>query len=296
MSLADTLKFIVSHPLNRENKLGAFIRFIKWQIGSRIVPGEVIYEWINGAKIVARSGETGVTGNIYTGLHEFSSMGYLLHVLREGDLFVDVGANVGSYTILACVVRGTDCFSFEPVFSTFQRLMTNIRLNQLESKAKCFNIGVGDRKGKVAFTSDQNATNHALSDIETSDNVIIADVATLDTILENENPNLIKIDVEGYETLVLKGAEETLKKESLHSVIMELNGSGERYEFDEAKILEMMSDYGFQTYSYNPLDRSLEDIQGKKSNSENTLFIRNLEAVIDVLRNSPIISIHGKQF
>jgi len=44
---------------------------------------------------VARPGETGVTGNIYTGLHEFSSMGYLLHVLREGDLFVDVGANVG---------------------------------------------------------------------------------------------------------------------------------------------------------------------------------------------------------
>ncbi len=138
--------------------------------------------------------------------------------------------------------------------------------------------------------------NHALSDIETSDNVIMADVATLDTILENEHPKLLKIDVEGYETLVLKGAEETLKKESLHSVIMELNGNGKRYEFDEAKILEMMSDYGFQTYSYNPFVRSLDDIQGKKSNSGNTLFIRNLDAVIDVLRNSPTIRIHGKQF
>ncbi len=138
--------------------------------------------------------------------------------------------------------------------------------------------------------------NHALSDIETSDNVIMADVAILDTILENEHPKLLKIDVEGYETLVLKGAEETLKKESLHSVIMELNGSGERYEFDEAKILEMMSDHGFQTYSYNPLVRNLEDIQGKKSISGNTLFIRNMEVVIDILRNSPIISIHGKQF
>ncbi len=94
-----------------------------------------------------------MTGNIYTGLHELSSMGYLLHVLREGDLFVDVGANVGSYTILACVVKGADCCSFEPVFSTFQRLMTNIRLNQLEGQAKCFNIGIGDRKGKIEFTS-----------------------------------------------------------------------------------------------------------------------------------------------
>lgn len=44
---------------------------------------------------------TGATGNIYVGLHEFEDMAFLLHVLRRTDLFVDVGANIGSYTILA---------------------------------------------------------------------------------------------------------------------------------------------------------------------------------------------------
>ena len=57
MSLVNTLKHLVNHPLNTSNKMGAILRFMKWQVGSRLVPGEVIYEWINNSKIVARTGE-----------------------------------------------------------------------------------------------------------------------------------------------------------------------------------------------------------------------------------------------
>ena len=99
MSILSTIRFITNHPLNREHKLGAIIRFAKWQLGSRLVPGAVVYDWINGSRFLVKTGETGLTGNIYTGLHEFPDMGFLLHFLRSDDLFVDVGANVGSYTI-----------------------------------------------------------------------------------------------------------------------------------------------------------------------------------------------------
>jgi hypothetical protein len=88
--------------------------------------------------------------------------------------------------------------------------------------------------------------------------------------------------VEGYETLVLRGAEETLSRSSLHSVIMELNGSGKRYGFDESAILEMMQDHGFKTYSYDPLTRSLVNLQGRNLDSGNTLFTR------DALINSDV--------
>jgi hypothetical protein len=119
MSLLNTLKFITHHPLNRERKLKSIVRFAKWQVGSRLVPGAVVHDWINGSKFLVKNGETGLTGNIYTGLHEFPDMGFLLHVLRGEDLFVDVGANVGSYTILACSVVGARGFAFEPVPSTY---------------------------------------------------------------------------------------------------------------------------------------------------------------------------------
>ena len=81
MKLAHTVKFIVSHPMNRGQKLRAIMRFAKWQIGSRLVPGAVVYDWINGSKFLVRTGETGLTGNIYTGLHEFCDMGFVLHYL-----------------------------------------------------------------------------------------------------------------------------------------------------------------------------------------------------------------------
>ena len=55
----------------------------------------------------------GATGNLYVGLHEFEEMAFLLHFLRRGDLFADVDANVGSYTILAAVAVGTEAIAFE---------------------------------------------------------------------------------------------------------------------------------------------------------------------------------------
>src|SRR5712672_1629721 len=100
MSLINVVRFVISHPLNREHKFRSIVRLAKWQIGSRLVPGAVVYDWVNGSKFLVRSGDTGLTGNIYAGLHEFPDMGFLLHFLREDDLFVDVGANAGSYTIL----------------------------------------------------------------------------------------------------------------------------------------------------------------------------------------------------
>jgi len=296
MSVLNLVRFITTHPLTRDNKFKSIIRFAKWQIGSRLVPGEIVYDWINGSRFLVRTGETGLTGNIYTGLHEFPDMGFLLHVLRDDDLFIDVGANVGSYTILACSAIGASAYAFEPIPNTYKRLIENMRLNHLENRVKCLNIGVGSEQARIVFTSNMDTTNHALASGEQSDNTITIEVSTLDNVLSGESPAVIKIDVEGYETPVLEGASEILKRRTLHSLIIELDGNGGRYGFDESRILEMLFDHGFRTYSYNPLDRTLIKLQGKNLQSGNTLFIRNDSFVLDRLKNSPKITIHGKQF
>ena len=59
MGLIRTLQTIVNYPLNRSHKVQSIIRFLKWQLGSRLVPGELIYSWINDAKIIIRHGESG---------------------------------------------------------------------------------------------------------------------------------------------------------------------------------------------------------------------------------------------
>lgn len=293
MTLLKVLQSIVNHPLNKDNKLQSMIRFLKWQIGSRLIPGEVIFNWVNGAKIIIRPGETGLTGNLYCGLQEFADMAFLLHVLRKEDLFVDVGANVGSYTILACGSIGSRGYSFEPIPTTYSRLMNNIFLNNITDRVKCLNIGIADKEDEIRFTTNQDSLNHVISKDEYTDHYLVVKVSTLDFVLKDEIPSLIKIDVEGYELPVLKGSQKILKKETLHSVIIELNEGGKRYGFDESCILNIMQDHGFRPYNYNPFNRELINLNGKNSSSENTLFIRNKEFVMDRVMEAPKVKVQN---
>jgi hypothetical protein len=127
-------------------------------------------------------------------------------------------------------------------------------------------------------------------------NKVTVEVTTLDAALHGENPSLIKIDVEGYETPVLQGAHVILKNQMLNAVIMELNGSGTRYGFDETQIIDLMLSNGFRTYSYDPFSRTLINLEGKNLRSGNTLFIRNKSFVEDRLRGASKVTIHGGQF
>ncbi len=296
MKLVNSLVYVASHPLCSNRRASALWRFCKWQIASRLAPGAIVFDWINGAQFIVRNGETGLTGNVYTGLHEFPDMAYLLHVLRAGDLFVDVGANVGSYTILACSVAGARGYAFEPVPETHARLVRNLRLNCLEEKVVYPNIAIGNVDGRLSFTADGDTVNHVLSDGEACASTVTVDVTTLDAMLSNESPAFIKIDVEGFEAQVLRGAPETLARTSLHSLIIELNGEGNRYGLEESLILDIMSYHGFTACSYDPFRRTLAELRGRKSGSGNTLFVRNRDLVEERLRTAPKITVHGHTF
>jgi len=186
MQLITTLKYIANHPLNRKRKIKAILNFFKWQIGCRLIPGEVIFNWINGSKIIARLGESSATGNIYCGLYTFSEMAYVLNVLMPEDLFIDIGSNIGCFTILACAVKGARGYCFEPIPSTYNRLINNLHLNNLTDRVKAFNIGLSDKEGMLSFTTDNNTTNRVVKDGKTDSDTVMVKVMTLDKILFEE--------------------------------------------------------------------------------------------------------------
>src|SRR3982751_4530651 len=130
-----TFGFIFSHPLGKKHPLTSMFRLLLWQIQSSLSPSKLIVKpFIHPVKFYAKKGLTGITGNIYTGLHEFSDMGFLLHFLRPEDVFFDIGANVGSYTLLASGVSKAKSITLEPVKATFNILQQNITLNNLQNK------------------------------------------------------------------------------------------------------------------------------------------------------------------
>lgn len=293
MRLLETLIFIINHPLNKKRKIRAFLNFVKWQIGCRLVPGEVIFSWINDSKIIARKGESSATGNIYCGLYTFSEMAYVLHLLTPEDLFIDIGSNIGCFTILASAVKGAKGYCFEPVPATFNRLNNNLRLNDITDRVKAFNIGLSDKEEILCFTTDMNTTNRVVMDAKPDSNIVSVKVTTLDRILKSESPTLLKIDVEGYETLVVNGALSTLGKESLNSVIIRLKGHGARYGYDEREIIKFMESIGFNLYSYNPFNRKLEISDVVNPLTGNAIFIRNLSLVKNKISEAQKISVSG---
>lgn len=293
MSIINRLRNLIDHPLNRDRKAAALIRYFKWQAGIRLVPGAVVFDWIHGAKFSVAKGEETLTGNVYCGLTEFTDMCFLLHALRATDQFADVGANLGSYTILACAAVGARGVAFEPVPVSHDRLVENIRLNCMEDRVRVVNMAIGETPGEVAFTTGHSAMNHIVADGARESGDITVAVGTLDTALAGDAPALMKIDVEGYETPALRGAVETLNRESLLAVIIELDGHGQRYGYDEDKIVRIMAGHGFHPHAYDPFSRALHRLEGRNAESLNTIFIRDAKAMSERLRDGPDIHVHG---
>lgn len=282
-SIIPTLRFIATHPLSSKKRLSAFWRYSRWQVESRL-RCEVEFDWIEGSKLVARNGMTGATGNIYCGLHEFVDMAFLLHLLRPEDLFVDVGANIGSYSVLASAVCGARSIAVEPDPGTMGSLERNVEANRIEDRVTLVEAALGGASGSVRFTVGHDTTNRVAgaADLTTRE----VQVRKLDDVLTGRSPILIKMDVEGYEPEVVAGATETLGKSSLLAIITETA---------DQRVCAALLAAGFQTASYEPFQRALTlSAASTGGRSHNTLFVRNLESCRARLDGAPRRSVLGQ--
>jgi FkbM family methyltransferase len=279
VSLYSLLSYVARHPLNQGGRGRALARVLRWQVASRLGAGPIVIPFVNDTRLLMTSGMTGATGNWYCGLHEHDDMGFVLHFLRAGDRFFDIGANIGSYTVLAAGTAGALVVAVEPIPSTFLALRANIELNGLDDRVTVLNVAVAADEGKAWFTSNLDAMNHALGPEEPSDSAVEVPIVTLDGIAASGGPTFIKIDVEGLETSVLAGGTATLRSDALRCVLIEMNGSGRRFGASDAAIHAQMRAFGFAPARYDVMTRSITTLPIDRWNDSggNTLYVRDLE-------------------
>lgn len=285
-TLINLRRFARNNPLTREKDV--FRRFWRWQIATRLLDMPVIYSFVGDTRLVMKKGMHGATGNYYLGLMEFADMSFVLHFLREGDLFLDIGANVGVYTVLGSGVCRARTVAVEPIPETIRTLKDNVSLNHLHDRVTVHNIGLADQEGQLSFTCNQDTTNHVVAKDEgnTAPGITTIATRTLDSLCRDETPILIKIDVEGFEKQVLDGGTKTLEGRSgLCGILIELNGSGLRYNVEDNDIHSLLLDKGFQCYSYDPLLRRLMKLSSY--GDHNTIYLRDLDLVKERLRTAP---------
>lgn len=137
-----------------------------------------------------------------------------------GDVVVDAGAHYGVYTLLASRLVGNRgiVLAFEPHPHNYKRLLTNLRVNKIKN-VKTFNLALGDFDGqtKLYLFSDSggHSTTPELSSTSYFDGYINVKVNRIDTIIRKlgiEKISLIKIDAEGAELKILRGARKSIQK------------------------------------------------------------------------------------
>lgn len=276
-SFLKLVRFTWAHQLNQGGRIRALSRIFRWQIASRLLPeASFLLPFVGEAGLLVRRGMTGATGNWYCGLDEINDMGLVLHALRPGELFIDVGSNIGSYSILAAAGAKANVIAIEPISQTFSNLSLNIRVNDLSSLVTAHCVGLSERPGTLTFSTSLDSMNHVLADGEEVDSQVIK-VTTMDLMCEEKSPVVIKIDVEGHELSVLLGAENTMNKPSLLAVIIELNGSGLRYGIDDVDIDAWMIRKGFQRCEYSSINRRLTRRLELPKMSGNQLYVRDID-------------------
>ena len=162
--------------------------------------------------------------------------------LRPGDVFVDVGANVGALSLKASAIVGSQgkVFAIEGHPKTVKHLRGNLDLNQT-GNVSVFHSAVGDKKGIVHFTTQRcDDANHVV------ESGVAVPMFTLDSLLPDVPVRLLKIDIEGFELFALRGAERVLCRTDFIYFEAYESYFG-RYGCSASDVLSFLAEHGFDT-------------------------------------------------
>lgn len=283
------------HPVTQKAPLKAFFRYLFFNVIS-FFKREIICNWVGSLRFYARKGNAGIVANIYFGLYEFEDSIFLLHYTSEQDVFFDVGSNLGHYSLLLSGIKRCDSYAFEPVPDTYNQMVRNIELNELQSKIHVKNIGFAEHEDTLFFTTHRGTMNR-IAKQKTNSSVAVK-VTSLDAFCEQERtiPTVLKIDVEGFEYFVLKGASALLSEPELKVLLIEFNSSGQHYGIDDETVYKLLTSYGFKPYSYNHSERRLVPLQNFNQDKFNTLMIKDELFVQKKLNTNYQIKIFNQLF
>jgi FkbM family methyltransferase len=209
---------------------------------------------------------------LYCGLPEWEDMNFLRDYLRSGDGFVDVGANVGVYSLLAADMAGVEVWAFEPSSDSLSRLRENVTLNRLGDRVHILAAAAGARPGTAVLSSGLDTTNRVVEHDRWDGGRETIAVVTLDAAVpavDRRRVTLVKIDVEGAERSVLEGARELLGA-ARPVVIVEAN--------DPAGLHDLLAPIGYRPYAYDPDGRTLTSRSWEKGAGNNLILVADLGA------------------
>ena len=173
-------------------------------------------------------------------------------MLKPGMAFYDIGANNGFFSIIGAKVVGSEgaVYAVEPLPLNLRQIKHNVGLNNFQN-VHVYGVAMGGENGTAKLSVSANSGMSRLEDLSDAPapdwlNTVTVELRTLDALVKENSlrdPDFIKIDAEGAETLILKGAANTIQR-SHPVMLIELHGTN-------GPVQEMLNDLG---YSAAPLE------------------------------------------
>lgn len=155
---------------------------------------------------------------------DVDEMDFMSRYLRPGDRFLDVGANIGAYTLFAASLTGPngniDAIEAVPILAT--GLRANIELNGLEGRVTIYEVAASDHSGEIRFRVDRDVTSRMAVDTDPDHTVKVVPCSPLDDLVPPGAIALAKIDVEGAEVSVLRGMSKRLRASDPPVLLLEV--------------------------------------------------------------------------
>lgn len=241
------------YPVTLRNGLGAYARYLICRLQDWTTAGPVLVPFVNDMLLLAERRTPEATALRLLVLTDFEAMTFIAHFLRREEYFVDVGAGIGSYTVLAAGSASACVTAFEPQPERLVLLRRNLALNEIAARADCRELALGDFSWKPDVRRVRGRPPRQRDLVRASAAPVA--LARLDDSRLAGSPVMARIDVGGGELAVLRGAHGMLGNPSLCALVL---GSGARASADHLELARtILARHGFVAVSYDPHRRQM---------------------------------------
>jgi FkbM family methyltransferase len=239
--ITDTLRSIWRHPANEGKRVRAVIRAVNYQVKAKTAHKRLQAKIGDHSVVWVDPHRSGAVRVVYANPPDYPEMQAWRKVLDPGDMFIDIGANIGAYSIWVAEL-GVKVIALEPAPDTFQLLQENISLNNYNIVA--VNAAAGASCGERKFTSGKDTLNRFDPLGPTITSVITIDSLVGDSVIAG-----IKIDVEGFEMDVLRGSECALSEHRIRMIQLEWNHAClAACGTDRQPVADFLTNFGYALY------------------------------------------------
>lgn len=278
---------VIRHPSPLPNRARAVARFAYRQLHKRLVKRPMIVRW-EGTSLEIPLDSNSASAAYYFGRQDWWEFAFLERFLRHGDLVLDVGANVGVYTLFLAKLVGAagEVLACEPEPGNLERLRRNVERNRLE-QVTIIPAAVGAEPGTAEFAAGLDSVGHVVtagtSPEATSPeaNLISVPLTTVDALCSGRTPIFAKVDVEGFEEDVLRGAEEQMAAGAPVCWQLELLHAR---PLESSRVAAMLEHRGYRFCVYDIRSNSLRRREWHAARGNNLLAVRDVERITERLR------------